>query len=327
MAVLASGSDDMIRAANLVDLAVVEAADDPAARARALATSAIIDMDLERRARAESRYKEALTLFEQVGDARGVADILDARAMAVFLDGDIGTAVDAFDRVAQLFVDSGNLLRVVTPRSTRGHALVVAGRPREVWQTPRRLWICRGPSATRKARRWSCGRTARRSPHSGGPRRPNTPLRTPCRSRSVSVAVAGRPRRCAASVSRTRPPATCQPPRTRSAGSLHKSQHLPLFWSWAHARLALLLVAMGRLEEAATHVDRALAMGPPLGQFEARVARCVLAVVRRQPNTSEMLQDAVHRATAGGHRASQARLSMLIDSWEAVSSTATHGDR
>jgi hypothetical protein len=38
MAVLASGSDDMIRAANLVDLAVVEAADDPAARARALAT-------------------------------------------------------------------------------------------------------------------------------------------------------------------------------------------------------------------------------------------------------------------------------------------------
>jgi hypothetical protein len=84
---------------------------------------------------------------------------------------------------------------------------------------------------------------------------------------------------------------------------------------------------MGRLEEAATHVDRALAMGPPLGQFEARVARCVLAVVRRQPNTSEMLQDAVHRATAGSHRASQARLSMLIDSWEAVSSTATHGDR
>ena len=180
---------------------------------------------------------------------------------------------------------------------------------------------------TRKARRWSCGRTARRSPHSGGPRRPNTPLRTPCRSRSVSVAVAGRPRRCAASVSRTRPPATCQRPRTRSAGSLHKSQHLPLFSSWAHARLALVLVAMGRLEEATTHVDRALAMGPPLGQFEARVARCVLAVVRRQPNTSEMLQDAVHRATAGSHRASQARLSMLIDSWEAVSSTATHGDR
>jgi hypothetical protein len=97
----------MIRAANLVELAVVEAADDPAARARALATSAIIDMNLERRARAESRYKEALTLFEQVGDARGVADILDARAMAVFLDGDMGTAVDAFDRVAQLFVDSG----------------------------------------------------------------------------------------------------------------------------------------------------------------------------------------------------------------------------
>jgi hypothetical protein len=76
MAVLASGSDDMIRAANLVDLAVVEAADDPAARARAVATSAIIDMNLERRARAESRYKEALTLFEQVGDARRVADIL-----------------------------------------------------------------------------------------------------------------------------------------------------------------------------------------------------------------------------------------------------------
>ena len=51
--------------------------------------------------------------------------------MATFLDGRITEAVATFGRVARLFVDSGELLRAVTPRSTRGHGLVFAGEPAE----------------------------------------------------------------------------------------------------------------------------------------------------------------------------------------------------
>ncbi|MQA64030.1 MAG: hypothetical protein GEU86_21775, partial [Actinophytocola sp.] len=129
LAGVSSGSDDLLRAANLIELALAEAGTDSAARAKALAAGAIIDMDLERRARAQQRYDEALSLFERIGDARGVADILDGRAMGVFLDGEIDAAIDAFEQVAQLFRDSGNLLRILTPRCTRGHALVFAGKP------------------------------------------------------------------------------------------------------------------------------------------------------------------------------------------------------
>ncbi|MQA13783.1 MAG: AAA family ATPase [Pseudonocardiaceae bacterium] len=132
LATLAVGSEDLIRAGGLVDLALAEAGDDPAARARALAVGAIVDMNLEQPCRAQQRYAAALALYERVGDPRGVADILDAQAMAGFLDGDIDGdidgGIDAFDRVARLFADTGNLLRVITPRSTRGHGLVFADR-------------------------------------------------------------------------------------------------------------------------------------------------------------------------------------------------------
>ena len=56
--------------------------------------------------------------------------------------------------------------------------------------------------------------------------------------------------------------------------ALESSEHLSLFGCWARARLALLLIRSGRLEEASTHVASALASGPPLAQYEARLARC-----------------------------------------------------
>ena len=41
-------------------------------------------------------------------------------------------------------------------------------------------------------------------------------------------------------------------------------EHLVLFRCWGHARLALVLLAEGRVEAAATHVAEALATGPGL---------------------------------------------------------------
>ncbi|MCX6462867.1 MAG: hypothetical protein NTW05_04645, partial [Pseudonocardiales bacterium] len=129
LAMLTFGARDPLRAAELAELAVVEAGADAAARAVALETAAILDMNLHRPDRARDRADAALALFRAAGDGGGVARILDGRAMATFLDGRIAEGTEVLGRVAQLFGDSGELLRTVTPRSTRGHGLVFLGRP------------------------------------------------------------------------------------------------------------------------------------------------------------------------------------------------------
>jgi DNA-binding SARP family transcriptional activator len=129
MAMLAAGAEDMLRARDLVELSLVEAGGEQAERANALAVGAVVDMNLGRPELARRRSEKALALFRAVGDAHGVARILDARAMATFLDGDVRGALDAFDRAAALFADAGDLIRVITPRSTRGHGWVFMGDP------------------------------------------------------------------------------------------------------------------------------------------------------------------------------------------------------
>lgn len=311
LAVLASGAEDLVRAANLVDLALTEAGDDPGSRARALAVGAIVDMNMERPQRAEARYAEALSLFEQVGDARGVADVLDARAMAAFLDGDITGGVAAFDRVARLFADAGDLLRVITPRSTRVHGFVFAAAPQDgLRDTDEALELATslGNPEGQAYAQWhrsealtACGRVdegagaaadaltiAERLEHRGW---------TATALRALGIAREADGDRDGAERAFRR--------------SLAISGHLPLFACWAHARLALVLVSTGRLDEAADHVEWALTTGPPLGHYEARLAHCELAVARGQRDADALVADAADRAARGGHRASVSRLSTL----------------
>ena len=84
-----SGSEDLVRASELAELAVVEASGDDAARARALEVASVIDMNLGHPGRARQRAAVALQIFGGLGDSHGAARILDARAMATFLDSDI----------------------------------------------------------------------------------------------------------------------------------------------------------------------------------------------------------------------------------------------
>jgi tetratricopeptide (TPR) repeat protein len=93
--------------------------------------------------------------------------------------------------------------------------------------------------------------------------------------------------------------------------SLEAADPFPLFTSWAHARLGLLLAVEADPVTAAIHVDAALAMGPPLGHYEARLARCTLAVARREPAARAVLDDAREHALRGGHHASAHRLAEL----------------
>ncbi|MGH3860435.1 BTAD domain-containing putative transcriptional regulator [Actinokineospora sp.] len=311
LAVMSSGSDDLVRAANLIELALTEAADDPVARARALTAGGTIDINLDRRGRAAQRYDEALSLFERAGDARGVADILDARAMAVFLDGDIDTAVAAYEQAAQLFLDSGNLLRVVTPRSSRGHALVFAGQPESALVDATAAaelanslgfvegegaahWIMSealsgmGLAAEAIAAAEKAESLAAETGHRGW-------AATAARGLGIAREAAGD---LAAAESAFR-------------RSLELSTRIPLFACWAHSRLALVLVAGGGLDEAAEHVDSALVTGPPLGHYEARLAGCALAVAKGDPAAEALLADAIELAVGGGHRASLTRLRAL----------------
>ena len=131
LTMLALGADDLHRAAELAELAVVEAGSDPAAAARALEVASVTDMNLGRSDRAEERAASALQRYSALGDSAGAARILDARAMATFLQVDIRAGTELLDRAAHLFEDSGDLMRTITPRSTRGHGLVLLSRAEE----------------------------------------------------------------------------------------------------------------------------------------------------------------------------------------------------
>jgi hypothetical protein len=56
---------------------------------------------------------------------------------------------------------------------------------------------------------------------------------------------------------------------------------------------ALVLIPAGRLGEAAEHVDSWLGVGPPLGQYGARLARCELAATRAEPDAGRLIAEAM----------------------------------
>lgn len=313
LAGIASGAEDLMRADRLVELALAEAKTDPRSKARALAVGAIIDMNLEYSERADARSVEALALFEELGDARGMAEVADGRAMASFLGGHLPDALVKFDRVANLFEDIGDLVRVVTPRSTRGHGLVFTGHVAEALEeTGSALELARSLRSVegeayalwhRSEALTAAGRLddamaaadtalsiAQRIGHRGW---------TATAWRAIGIA-----RRACGDT-------TAAEEAYRS--SLACTDHLPLFACWAHAQLALLLIENGRLQEAWPHVERAIGTGPPLGRFEARLARCEFAHATDDPNTPSIARHALDDAVAVGYVVGTERLAELSD--------------
>ncbi|HEX3257541.1 MAG TPA: hypothetical protein VHS35_03450, partial [Pseudonocardia sp.] len=307
LAMLTFGAQDVTRASELAELAVVEAGADPTARAAALETAAIVDMNTDRAARARDRAEAALAAYRRLGDAAGVARILDGRAMATFLDGRIDEGVATFGRVAQLFVDSGELLRAITPRSTRGHGLVFAGAPAEgldettaavrlareldtaegqayaLWHRSEALSalgrVDEAEADAREALRLAAG-------HRGW---------TATAHRALGIALTARGELDAAAAA-------------FAVSAEVAGESLTLFASWAAARRALVALAAGTTAGVAAWVAHALAVGPPLGHYEARLAEVRLAQARGDPGAAELAATARDLASAGGHRASLAEL-------------------
>ena len=82
--------------------------------------------------------------------------------------------------------------------------------------------------------------------------------------------------------------------------SLALADHLDLFACWAAARAALVQVALGRCDDAAPLVDKTLALGPALGQHEARWAAAELAVARGDDSARRVVDVALDTAERVG---------------------------
>lgn len=295
MAMMASGSEDLALAAELSELAISQAGNQPDARAEALFVGAIVDMNADRRARAQARFDEALALFERLGNARGIADILDGRAMAALLEGKLRPAAEAFDRVARLFMDSGELLRAVTPRASRGLALVWMGRPGEgLPDTDEALDLARtlGHPEGEAYALWcrsealaAVGRTTEALESAGAAlaiaERLGHGEWTATSLRGLGIA-----RQAAADLEGAEG-------AFRQSLEVAEHHHLPHFESFAAARLASVLIGRGKLSEAEPMVARALATGLPLSLYEARLAQAQLAAARDDPGSQGLIAQAL----------------------------------
>ena len=311
VAMLEGGSDDYSRAADLVELALSEAGDDPAARAEALAVGSIVDMNLGLRELAGERADEALALFEALGDGSGAAGILDGRAMATFMEGRIREAVDLFDRVARLFEDAGELLRVGTPRSTRGHALVFMARPDEglddaeaALALERSLGHAEGEAYAlwhRSEALSGLGRADEALASASGALQIAEGIGhrewTSASLRAVGIALqaAGRYDEAVDAFAR----------------SLETGGSIPLFAAWARARMAIGLVGAGRAEEAPPLVVASLAGGDGLTLYEARWADAEVRAALGAPDAAEIARAAAVVVEEGGYLAALPRLREL----------------
>jgi DNA-binding SARP family transcriptional activator len=311
MAMLASGSEDYLLAEELIDLALVEAGSEPASRAEALVTGAIIDINRARFDRSEARANEALPLFQRIGDASGVARVLDARALATFQAGRLVEAVPAFDLAARLLVETGQLIRAINPRSLCGAALVRMARPQDgLFEIDRGLDLARSlnhPDGMSFCLSMRCLALAALG---------KCPEAVQEGKRALALAEEINHREWKAVARFTLGRAWEDMGHLEDAeGSFHLalslSEGMPIFSAWIAARLGLLFVRRRELDQAETYVNRALGAQAPLPLYEARLAQAELLAAREDPDATIVASAALAQAEAAGYASHVPRLREL----------------
>jgi tetratricopeptide (TPR) repeat protein len=276
LAILDARTADAARGGELAKLAIAEAGGEPAALGQALAAGAIIDLAEGSLARARYRVRRAARLLDRAGDSRGSALLMYWRAMACFTGGSLREAAAELDRLARLPVGRGEVLRLWSPRAARGHTLVLLGRAADgLAEIDEALALARaaGHPAVEAECLWhraealaalgqageaieaaeESARIAGRIGHAEWTAAAHRGLGIACEAAGLSGRAVSAYRR-----------------------SLEAAGDIPLFRSWAAARLGALLARGGQPDEAAPHVQAALAGAIPLTRHEARWARAEL---------------------------------------------------
>ncbi|MGH8900187.1 MAG: BTAD domain-containing putative transcriptional regulator [Egibacteraceae bacterium] len=311
MAMLSAGSD-YLHAGELVELALTEAGADAAARANALALGAIVDANTNRMDRAEARCAEALGLFEQIGDAYGIASLLDARATIAMVQGRIREAVEMFGRVARLFRDSGMLLRVGVATMNQGLGLTLMDQAQEGLAAVEEALALERTLGNVDGEMWSLA--TRCLPLIALERYEEA--KETCEAALAIARRLGHREVTAAGFVGLGMIAQTEGHLDRAEVLFREAEDMgrgmPIFSSWAAARLAFLLIAQNDLDAAEFWVSHALTGAVFFALYEARLAKVELAVAKGDPEACAIATEALELAEAGGHLVSAARLRELI---------------
>ncbi len=293
---------------------MAEAGDQPAALGQALAAAAIIDLTEGNLSRSRQRVRRAARLLDQAGDSRGSARLLYWRAMACFIDGSLSEAVIQLDRLAHLPVSRGEVLRLWSPRATRGHALAFLGRAAEglaeigetlawaraaghraveaecLWRRAEAL-AALGLAGEAIESAEEAARIAVRMGHAEWTAAAHRGLGIACETAGLGGRAESAYRR-----------------------SLDAAEGIPFFRAWAAGRLGALLARQGRPGESVPHVHAARTGGTPLTRHEARWAHAeLLASQGDREACRAAAAAALKEAREGGYLILVPRLSELAD--------------
>lgn len=314
LAILEARTADAARGDDLLELAIAEAGGKPDALGQALAAGAIIDLAAGNLARAEHRSLRARRLLEEAGDRRASARLLYWRAMVCFTGGRMREAVTQLGHLAHLPVARGEMLRLWSPRATRGHALAFLAQAEaglmEIDETLAWARVARYPAHQSECL-WH-----RSEALAFLGRADNA-----AEAAQEALAIATRIRHAEWTAASLRGlgialEAAGQLDRAESAfrRSLRAAEGEPLFAAWASARLGACLARQGRPEAAAPHVEAALRSGTPLTCYEARWAHAELLAARGEGEARRGAAAETLRAVqAGGYLILVPRLRELAD--------------
>ncbi|HEU5416421.1 MAG TPA: BTAD domain-containing putative transcriptional regulator [Streptosporangiaceae bacterium] len=316
LAILDARTADAACGSGLAALAIAEAGGQPAALGQALAAGAIIDLAEGNLARARHRARRAARLLDQAGDSRGSARLLYWHAMECFTAGRLRDAADQLDRLVRLAVTPGEVMRLWSPRATRGHVLALLGRAAdglaEIGETLAWARSARHPAVEAECL-WhraealaALGRAAEAidaaEQAAGIAARIGHAEWAAAAHRGLGIA-------CEAAGLTGRADSAYR-------SSLQAAEGLPLFRAWAAARLGASLARQGRPGEAAPHVQAALAGGTPLTRHEARWAQAeLLASQGDSLACAATAAAALDRARHDGYLVLVPRLRELADRW------------
>ena len=323
LAMLEARSVSLARGEELVELAIAEAQDQPGSLGQALAAGAIIDLPAGNLTRAGRRFRRARTLLEQAGETRGQARVLYWHAMASYMAGRLREAAARLADLAGLPAVSAEVLRLWSPRATRGHVLALLSEPEaglaEIAEALGWAEGARYPAIVSECL-WRRSEALAFTGRAG----------EAAESAEQALAIATRLRHAACTAAALRGLGIAwetagKPDRAEEAfrDSLTAAEGNPFFAAWASARLGACLARQGRTQDATPHVRAALSAGPPLTRYEARWAHAELLAARGEDQACQAAAaNALRVAEKGGYLILVPRLRELAGLWPATSQSA-----